>query len=176
MYKLLLSFMIIWDVDRSFIRDKTTFTKYCLPQWISKLPGNSLSKAVPGEFHGSGRHSKCNCLPDRANFHKSQAWQIVMFLTLCMRGFYFVFFVGFYIITNSHCESMLPYLHFARPPFWWKVSTPLIDSVHQNEPDKIVKRLRCEGVIGILHCCLSLYHENHIKSCMAKIDTNINYS
>ena len=34
---------------------------------------NPLSKAVPGNFHWSGRHSKCNCLQDRANFHRSQA-------------------------------------------------------------------------------------------------------
>ena len=30
MYKLLMSFMVIWDVYRSFIPDDTTFTKYCL--------------------------------------------------------------------------------------------------------------------------------------------------
>ena len=30
--------MVISDVYRSFIRNKTTFTKYCLTQWISKLP------------------------------------------------------------------------------------------------------------------------------------------
>ena len=47
--------------------NNTTFTKYCLTQWISKLLRelwNPLSKAVPGQFHGSGRHSKCNCLQD----------------------------------------------------------------------------------------------------------------
>ena len=38
---------------------------------------NPLSKAVPGKFHGSGGHSKCNCLQDQANFHRSWAWQIV---------------------------------------------------------------------------------------------------
>ena len=31
-------------------------------------------------FMGLGRHSKCNCLQDRANFHKSRAWQIVPIL------------------------------------------------------------------------------------------------
>ena len=37
-YRLLLSFTIISDVYRSFIKDKITFSKYCLTQWISKLP------------------------------------------------------------------------------------------------------------------------------------------
>ena len=38
-YKLILSFMVISAVCRSFILNKTTFTnEYCLIQWISKLP------------------------------------------------------------------------------------------------------------------------------------------
>ena len=40
MYMLLLSFTVILDVSRSFIPHKTTFTKYCLTQWISKFPGS----------------------------------------------------------------------------------------------------------------------------------------
>ena len=32
------SFAVISDVYRSFIWNKTAFTKYCLTQWISKLP------------------------------------------------------------------------------------------------------------------------------------------
>ena len=38
MYKLLLIFIIILYVYRSFIPSKTTFTKYCLTLWISQLP------------------------------------------------------------------------------------------------------------------------------------------
>ena len=38
MYKLHLSFMAISNVYRPFIENKTTFTKSCLTQWISKLP------------------------------------------------------------------------------------------------------------------------------------------
>ena len=34
------TFVVISDVYRAFIRNKTTFTKYCLTQWISKLPGS----------------------------------------------------------------------------------------------------------------------------------------
>ena len=37
---------------------------------------NPLSKAVPGKFHGSGGHNHCNCLHDRANFHRSHGWLI----------------------------------------------------------------------------------------------------
>ena len=39
---------------------------------------NPLCKAVPGKFNGSGGYSKCNCLQDQANFHRSWAWQIVL--------------------------------------------------------------------------------------------------
>ena len=40
-YKLFSSFTGFFsDVYRSFIWNKTTFTKYCLTQWISKLPGS----------------------------------------------------------------------------------------------------------------------------------------
>ena len=37
-YKLLLSCMVVADVYRFFIPNKTTFTKCCLTQWIWKLP------------------------------------------------------------------------------------------------------------------------------------------
>ena len=58
MYKFILSFMVISDIYRSLIQNKATFTKYCLTQWISKLP-QSFDK-----FYGFGGHSKCNCLQD----------------------------------------------------------------------------------------------------------------
>ena len=45
-YKLLLSLTVISDVCRSFISNKTAFAKYCLTQWISKLPGNFDIHAV----------------------------------------------------------------------------------------------------------------------------------
>ena len=38
-YKLFFSFSVISDVYRSFIPNKSTFTKYCLTQWISKHSG-----------------------------------------------------------------------------------------------------------------------------------------
>ena len=37
MYKLILNFMVISDVYRSFISNKSAFTKYSLTQWILKL-------------------------------------------------------------------------------------------------------------------------------------------
>ena len=39
-FKLLWSSMVILDVYRSFVPNKPTFTKYCLTQWISKVPGS----------------------------------------------------------------------------------------------------------------------------------------
>ena len=85
-YNLLLSFNIVSDVFRSFIPNEITFTEHCYIQWISKLPKlwNPQIKAVPGKFHGSLRHSKCNCLQDRANFQRSQAWQIVLIFNIAI--------------------------------------------------------------------------------------------
>ena len=68
--KVTLSFMVISYAYCSFVPNKTTFSKYCLTKWISKLPESfeiQLSKAheaVPGKFHGSGGHNKCHCLQD----------------------------------------------------------------------------------------------------------------
>ena len=39
---------------------------------------NSLSKALPGKFYRSGRHSNHNSLQYQANFDRCQAWQIVL--------------------------------------------------------------------------------------------------
>ena len=86
-YKLLLSVIVISDVYRSLLPNKTIFTKYCLTQWVSNgslKSTNSLSKEVPGKFHWSGRHSKHNCLQDRAKFHRSRTRQIVFILVLYM--------------------------------------------------------------------------------------------
>ena len=47
--KLLLSFIVISDMYRSYIPNQTTFTKYFLTQWISKLPGSF-------EIHWSRQH------------------------------------------------------------------------------------------------------------------------
>ena len=50
---LFLSFTVIFDVSRSFIPHKNTFTKYCLTQWIFKAPQelwNPLSKAYLVNF------------------------------------------------------------------------------------------------------------------------------
>ena len=66
---------------------KIIFTKYCLAQWISKLPPelwNPLSKAVPGKFDGSVRHSKHKCLQNQDNVHRPRAWLLSQFLTLLM--------------------------------------------------------------------------------------------
>ena len=46
---------------------------------------NSLGKALPCKFHGSGGHNKQNRLQNRVNFHRSQAWQIVrIYNTACI--------------------------------------------------------------------------------------------
>ena len=50
-YTLPLSFTVISDVDKSFVPHWTTFTKYCLTQWISKPPGSF-------EIHRVRHHQK----------------------------------------------------------------------------------------------------------------------
>ena len=79
-YKLLLSFTVISDVYRSFILYKLHILSTVLFSGFqsSRELWNPLSKAVPGKFHGSDGHSKCSCLQDRTNFHRSQAWQIAL--------------------------------------------------------------------------------------------------
>ena len=76
--KLLLSVTVILDVYRSCIPYKTTFTKYCLTQWVSKLKVQ-LYLVNSGKFHEFGGHRKCNCLQNWANFHRSRAWQTHLF-------------------------------------------------------------------------------------------------
>ena len=75
--------MVIFNVSRSFIPNKTTFTKYCLLYSVDfKAPKelwNPINKAVPGKFHRSGGHGKYNCWQEQANIHRSRVWQIVLF-------------------------------------------------------------------------------------------------
>ena len=73
-FKLLLRFMVISDVYRSFIPNYTTFIKYCLTPRISKLPES--------KFYGPGGHNGRSCLQSRANFHWYWALQIVLIIEI----------------------------------------------------------------------------------------------
>ena len=80
-YKLLLSFSIISDVYRSFIRNKTAFIKYCLTQWISKLPGRFEIHCVRQYLvNCMGLAGIVNC------FHRSWAWQEVLNVCNALNG------------------------------------------------------------------------------------------
>ena len=71
MHKLLLSFTVFSDIYRSFIRNKTTFTKntFCLVDFKAPLElWNLLRQAVPGKFRWSGGYSECNSLQWRRQF------------------------------------------------------------------------------------------------------------
>ena len=57
-YELLLSFAVISDVYRSFIPNKTTFTKCCLTQWISKIMIPIYRVWLHGLY---GLHGPCCC-------------------------------------------------------------------------------------------------------------------
>ena len=39
---------------------------------------NSLTKAARGRFHGPGGHKKRNILQEKANFHRSWVWKIIL--------------------------------------------------------------------------------------------------
>ena len=91
MCKLLLSLTIFYGHFRylQVLHSKWNYNHYLLSYSMDfKAPQelwNPLSKAVPGEFHGSGRHDQCDCLLDQANFHRSQAWEVVLiFTTRCI--------------------------------------------------------------------------------------------
>ena len=68
-----MSYMVISDVYRSFIPNKTASTKYCLTQIDFIAP-----QALPGKFQQSGGQTQCNSLLDWANFYRSLAWQIFL--------------------------------------------------------------------------------------------------
>ena len=62
---------------------------------------NPLNKAVPGEFNGSGGHSKPNCLHDRANFDR--AWQFFLIFNIA----YLLHAAGYAIISADNGLQIL---------------------------------------------------------------------
>ena len=83
MYKLLLNLRVVWNVYMSFILEKNNIYLVLIYSVDFKALWdiwNPLNKAIPGKFHGSGGHSKCNSLQDRANLHRSWVKQIVLIL------------------------------------------------------------------------------------------------
>ena len=59
--------------------NKTTFTKYCLTQWISKLQGSfEIHRVRPYLVNVMGLAGIVNGVQDWANFHRPRAWQIVL--------------------------------------------------------------------------------------------------
>ena len=78
--KLLLSLVVITTIYRSSTPNKTTFSKYCLTQWISKLPRSieiHWIRQYLVNFMGlAGMLNTSVC--KTVNFHRSWAWQIVL--------------------------------------------------------------------------------------------------
>ena len=94
MYKVLSNCVVFSYVYRSFIPNKATFTKF------------GLTQAVPTKFTGSGGHGKCNCAQDRANFHRSRAWQIVLLLTLL-----YIYYIFYIYRTGTWSDNILSTYH-----------------------------------------------------------------
>ena len=71
---------------------------------------NPLRKAVYNKFHGPGGHSKCNCLKERANCHRCQAWLIVLIFNT---GFFLtcaIAMLWIYLITHlKKCSLRMKY-------------------------------------------------------------------
>ena len=112
-FKLLLRFMVILDVYRPFVWNKTTFIKNRLTPvdlW------NPLNKAVPGKFHGSGGHSKCNSLQDRANFHRSRGWQIAPLFITALQCITITSFLVRCVLVYWVVWSREPWILNQRPP------------------------------------------------------------
>ena len=75
-YKQLLSFTVIPDVNKSFIQNKTTFAKYCLIQWLSKLHRSFESHWVRQHL-GMVGIVNAQITVHKTDFHRSRALQIV---------------------------------------------------------------------------------------------------
>ena len=58
-YKLLLNFTVISDFYMSSIPNKTTFTKCCLTQWISKLSGRCWAGQIVLIFNDVYIYENC---------------------------------------------------------------------------------------------------------------------
>ena len=98
--------------SRSFVWNETTFAVLSFSVDF-KAPwklSNPLSKAVVNEFHGSDGHSKCNCLQERTNCHRCQAWLIVLIFNI---GFFLTFAIALlwlYLITHlKKCSLSMKY-------------------------------------------------------------------
>ena len=76
----------MFDVYRSFTPNKTTFTKYCLIPWISKLPRSFKIHWV--RQYLVNVTGVAGMIQDRANFHRSQAWQIVLIFSTLVYSVY----------------------------------------------------------------------------------------
>ena len=80
MYKLLLSFLLIADFYRSFVPNKTAVTKYCLTQWISKLPRSfeiHWIKQYMENFMGLAGRVNATIYKTEPIF-RSRAWEIAL--------------------------------------------------------------------------------------------------
>ena len=97
---------------------------------------NPLSKAVPGKFHGSGRHSQCICAQDWANFQVSGMANCYNF-----RHCNGLTSTSVDLSSIRHCHIQLRAISIQ-----W----------HHNEPDGISNHWR-------LHCLLTFWFRHRSK-------------
>ena len=76
-------FWVLWPIHMftgPLFQIKLHLLNTVLLSGFQSSPGawNPLSKAISGNFNRSGRHSKHKYSQERANFHRSQSWQIVL--------------------------------------------------------------------------------------------------
>ena len=94
---------------------------------------NPLTKAEPGKFYRSVRHSKCNCLQDQVNFHRSQTLKIVLIFNTLVPCYIYdiswkcyqnLLIVLFSLVTNIR--------HYTPPPFPQPNPQPQSQSTHTH--------------------------------------------
>ena len=79
--------------------------------WVISSHTFFLALCTP-EFHGSGGHNKCKYLQDRASFHWSRAWQIVLiFKHQSFANSWWLFFFCFFVFVLFF-EIMKMWSHF----------------------------------------------------------------
>ena len=109
MYQVLFSLIVISDVYRSFIPNKTTYNKNSVDFKAFWELWNSLCKTVPGKFNRSSRHSKYDCIQGWSSFDRSPTWQIVVIFNTFIQ-LAEVYFLSISLISSDLQRHLLIFL------------------------------------------------------------------
>ena len=144
----------------SFIPNKTTFTKYHLTQWISKLVGSFEIHWVRQylvNFMGlAGIFRECNCFQAEANFYRYWAWLIVLIfntaiITALSRLILIIISAIIHVLMCSEChDDVIKWNHFPRyRPFVRGIHRSPVNSLHKGQwRGALMLSLICTWIYG----------------------------